>query len=318
MPYNKPYLSPSEQLELIKNRGMAVSDAILAQSCLERIGYYRLSGYWYPYRESTGSGSNVVVADTFRDGTEFSEIVKLYVFDKKLRLLLLDVIERIEIALRVQITLQLGRHGAQAHRDALVLHGNFSRRTSPKTSTTDHLEWLRRHDEAFKKSKEEFSKHFKSKYPGEPPPIWIAAELWDFGAMSVLFSGLKKNDQKSIASKFEVHSFEIMENWLHSINIARNICAHHGRLWNKANVRQPKWPIPQDCLLLSHLYQNTHAQTRVYGMAALCAYLLRSINPNSKWTNRFKELVKEFPKSSIVNIRSAGFIDGWENQEIWN
>src|ERR1700733_7651410 len=107
MAYSKPYLPVTDQLALIKGRGMLVSDDGLPQAYLNKIGYYRLSGYWYPYRKSKQVGGQIVVEDRFRDNTKFSEIVDLYVFDKKLRLLMLDIIERIEIALRVQITLQL-------------------------------------------------------------------------------------------------------------------------------------------------------------------------------------------------------------------
>jgi len=311
MPYNKPYLPVLQQIALIKGRGMGISDDALAASYLEKIGYYRLSGYWYPYRRSP-------VDDNFQDATEFAEIIALYVFDKRLRLLFLDVIERIEIALRVRITLQLGQAGALAHRDALALHGNFAKKADLQTGRTKHKKWLDLHDKSFDKSKEEFVKHFKAKYPNEYPPLWIAAELWDFGAMSMLFSGLKKPDQMAIAQAFNIQSFGIMESWLHAINVARNICAHHSRFWNKANVVQPKWPRGTACPDLSHLYGNTHAQTRVYGIAALCAYLLQSINPNSLWRNRFKELISEFPESSIINLGSAGFPTGWENEPIWN
>jgi abortive infection bacteriophage resistance protein len=116
MAYSKPYLPIPDQLALIKGRGMIISDDALAEAYLNKIGYYRLSGYWYPYRKSTSDGSATIVSDQFRNGTKFSEIVDLYVFDKKLRLLMMDVIERIEIALRVQITLQLGKYGSHAHR----------------------------------------------------------------------------------------------------------------------------------------------------------------------------------------------------------
>src|SRR4051812_27379542 len=167
MAYTKPYLPIADQLALIKGRGMVVSDDALAQAYLKKIGYYRLSGYWYPYRKSKQVGPQRVVEDQFRDQTKFSEIVDLYVFDKKLRLLMLDVIERIEIALRVQIALQLGKHGPLAHSDTAALHPNFSIRPSPKTGKIEHEKWLQRHDDAFQRSREEFAKHFKTKYAGE-------------------------------------------------------------------------------------------------------------------------------------------------------
>jgi abortive infection bacteriophage resistance protein len=313
--YSKPYLEIPDQLALIKSRGMSISDDALAQSFLNRIGYYRLSGYWYPYRESVGTGASVVVGDKFRPNTKFSEVVELYVFDKKLRLLMMDVIERIEIALRVQITLELGKLGSHAHRDASALHPNFQRTYG--SSQSNHQKWLRLHDDAFARSKEEFAKHFKSKYPGEDPPIWIAAELWDFGAMSVLYSGMRKNGQLAIAQFFGVPSFQIMETWLRALNVTRNICAHHSRLWNKPNAVQPKWPTPAQCPDLGHIATDIHALTRVYAIACICAYFLKTINPNSSWLHRFKALAATFPKSTIVNIGSAGFPVDWDKANLW-
>lgn len=163
MAYSKPYLPVSDQLALIKSRGMIISDDALAEAYLNRIGYYRLSGYWYPYRESGGTGASLAVGDKFRTGTKFSEVVELYVFDKKLRLLMMDVIERIEIALRVQITLELGKLGPHAHRDASALHPNFQRPSAPDPTESRHEKWLRLHDDSFDRSKEEFAKHFKSR-----------------------------------------------------------------------------------------------------------------------------------------------------------
>ena len=296
---------------------MLISDDALAQAYLNKIGYYRLSGYWYPYRQSKIVGSDTVVSDDFRDGTKFSEIVDLYVFDKKLRLLMTDVIERIEIALRVQITLQLGKYGLHAHRDASVLHPNFSARPDPVTGELQHQKWLRLHDEAFIRSREEFAKHFKTKYAREHPPIWIAAELWDFGAMSFLYSGMKKTDQIEVAKTFGVTSFEVMSSWLRCINVARNICAHHSRFWNKPNAVRPSWPKAADCPDLGHIERDTNAKARVYGLACMCKYLLRTINPNSGWSDRFKAVVAEFPASKIVNIRSAGFPPDWQKANLW-
>jgi abortive infection bacteriophage resistance protein len=317
MGYSKPYLPVADQLALIKRRGMVISDDALAQSYLNRIGYYRLSGYWYPYRKSEVVDGKRIVLDDFREGTKFSEIVDLYVFDKRLRLLMLDVIERIEIALRVQITLQLGKRGSDAHRDPSALHGNFSVRKDRLTGDTEHDKWLLRHDEAFSRSREEFAKHFKTKYVGEKPPIWIAAELWDFGAMSVLYSGMKRPDQEAVAWMFSVNSPDLMASWLRCINVARNICAHHSRFWNKPNAIRPMWPKKEDCPDLGHIEQDTNAKSRVYGLACICAYLLRTINPNSAWSARFKSTISTFPASKIVHLSSAGFPIDWQKANLW-
>ena len=229
----------------------------------------------------------------------------------------MDVIERIEIALRVQITLQLGKFGPNAHRDPAALHPNFSVRQDPGTGEVGHQKWLVRHDVAFDRSKEEFAKHFKAKYAGERPPIWIAAELWDFGAMSVLYSGMRKTDQVAVAQAFGVTSFAVMTSWLRYINIARNICAHHSRFWNKPNAAIPSWPTSASCPDLGHIETDVRAKTRVYGLACMCAYLLKTINPNSRWADRLKQTISEFPKSDQVSIQSAGFPDNWEKANLW-
>lgn len=54
MPYSKPWLSYNDQLTLLESRGLLITDRAAALEYLERIGYYRLSGYWYAFRERSG------------------------------------------------------------------------------------------------------------------------------------------------------------------------------------------------------------------------------------------------------------------------
>ncbi|NQY59624.1 MAG: Abi family protein [Cognatishimia sp.] len=102
--YTKPFLSIPDQITKIHDRGLKISDQAKATDYLSKIGYYRLSGYWYPLRQSQlvngeDGRPTMQVQDDFRDGSEFAQVVHLYVFDKRLRLLMLDVLERIEVAL---------------------------------------------------------------------------------------------------------------------------------------------------------------------------------------------------------------------------
>ena len=106
---------------------MLITDVAKAETCLHRIGYYRLSGSAYPFsghreivRNKEGSDS-IRLYENFRPETDFSKVMDLYVFDKRLRLLFLDAIERIEVGLRVEVALILGRRGPFAHRDPNTL-----------------------------------------------------------------------------------------------------------------------------------------------------------------------------------------------------
>jgi abortive infection bacteriophage resistance protein len=296
---------------------MVISDRAKATEMLHRIGYYRLSGYWYPFRVTVSSPIGPIIGDNFRPGTELSTVIDLYVFDKKLRLLMLDAFERIEIALRVQLSLTLGKRGPLAHRDPAELHGNFARRTDPATRTVLHQVWLQKTDDNFNTSREEFAKHFKKKYTGDRPPIWIACEAWDFGAMSYLYGGLQHSDATAVAAEYGL-SAEVLGSWIRAINVTRNICAHHSRLWNKPIPTQPRWPTPSSVPDLAHIAGNTHSLTRVYGTAALARFLLRQTSPTTTWPHRLKSLCDTFPPSQIVTLGSAGSPTGWKTQPIWD
>src|SRR5690349_1743582 len=140
-PFSKPYLPVAEQIALLRSRGMQITDEARAAAALERIGYYRLSGYWYPLRGSVvNSDGTTTILDQFQPNAEFGQVVDLYVFDKKLRLIMLDALERVEVGLRTDIALLLGARSALAHREPQHLHSNFARRLMPNRPTTRHAE----------------------------------------------------------------------------------------------------------------------------------------------------------------------------------
>ena len=330
--YTKPFRSVTNQIALLESRGMAITDKTAASACLQRIGYYRLSGYWYPFRKShistnplTGTPlldpftgrPHVVVEDDFCLGTTFQRVMDLYVFDKRLRLLFLDAIERIEVSLRVDIALLIGARDPRAHRDPNQLHGNFSKKVNIQTGQTEFATWLGRLDKTFGRSKEEFVKHFKAKYHGEMPPIWIAIELWDFGMLSIFLSGMKVADQLQLASRYALPRADLLTSWCRNINNVRNICAHHSRLWNRSPADQISPPKTGEIAELDHLSTDRVAQTRIYATAAALHFFLKSINPGSSWATRLKNLRAAFPSSTETDLAHAGFHKNWESLPFW-
>ena len=320
-PYHKPHLDIAGQIALLRSRGMDVADPAKAASYLERIGYYRLSGYWYPLRQSriilgaNGKPATQVI-DDFRAGTSFGQAVDLYVFDKRLRLLFLDAIERIEVAMRVDIALLLGARDPWVHRKVAFLPGSFARRIIPRTGRTAHQDWLSRLDQLTARSKDEFVRHFTARYNG-PLPIWIAIELWDFGMLSTFLAGMAVADQVLIGTKYGVQRPELLASWMRGINLVRNICAHHGRLWNRSLVDQPKPPKVGELPLLDHIATDVFAQSRLYGVAAPMWFLLRTINPTTTWSARLRDQLTAFPAAPGAAIAQSGFPDGWNMLPLW-
>ena len=318
--YPKPYKSIPELLTLIQQRGMEITDIDAATRCLKRVGYYRLSGYWFPFRKShvaTGAeGSAVtVIEDDFRAGARFSDVSDLYVFDKNLRMIILDAVERVEVSLKVSIADLLGQRDPLAYINAAELHPNFSRKN--KQGPTDHERWVAQYRRLEERSKEEFAKIFLDRHPGTEFPIWMAIEFWDFGALSHFISGMKFSDRQALAASYGLTREDLLRGWVRAINVVRNTCAHHSRLWNRPLIDHPSPPKQGDHLWLDHLVGDTIAQRRLYTAAAALQFLLRSVSINSSWAARLKDHCGTFPQSPHLDFRQAGFPANWQQLPLW-
>ena len=331
----KPWLSVDYQLVQLVDRGMAISDPAKARDYLERIGYYRLSGYWYdmrvrdvpfsPLDPKTGNKPKKVVIerpvlDAFKPGTRFQDAVDLYVFDKKLRLLTMDALERIEIALRVDLSHCLGKVDRFAYMNPAIFHNTFASDVSLDSGLTKHHEWLVKHAKLINRSREEFIKHNKQKY-GLPLPIWVACEVWDFGCMSTLFAGLTTEMQDNIAAAYGVSDGRVFASWLRSLNYLRNVCAHHSRLWNRNVVDQPKLPAVSEVTALDGFQGNPNASLRArpFVLLCICQHLMTVINPSSGWGKRLVSLLqKDFPDLRHVGLTLHGMgVDASWEQRAW-
>jgi abortive infection bacteriophage resistance protein len=322
VPYPKPHLDIPDQLALLESRGMAVADRVRAAHYLRRLGYYRLSGYWYPARErqmvlDTAGKTVMAVTDKFRPGTTFERAVDLYVFDKRLRLLFLDAIERIEVALRVDAALLLSVRDPLAHRDPLQVHRNFATKIEGKTGLTRHAAWIGRLDKATAQSKEEFVSRFQAKY-SSPLPIWIAVELWDFGMLSHFVSGMKHPDLVTLAGAYQLTRPELLASWIRNINNVRNVCAHHGRLWNRDLTDDPKRLKPGEIPALDHVFIPGAATSRIYTTGSIIQHFMRQVSPHSSWGTRFKQHIATFPAGPGITLFHAGFRPDWEAQALWS
>lgn len=327
--YPKEWKSFENQLDLVESRGLSVTDRACALTCLERIGYYRLSGYWYAFRERAeaarlGEGSkrpkNVridkVALDEFKAGATFEQAVDLYVFDKKLRMLVMDALERIEIALRVDISHTLAELDKFAYLKSECFHPKFSQLLNDKTGLTKHHAWLSKHAQLITRSKEEFVRHNKEKY-GLPLAIWVACEVWDFGTMSTLYDGLLEDTQDRISVQYGISNGRLFATWLRSLNYLRNVCAHHSRLWNRNIVEQPKLPDTSELAWINVFENDQHARSRCFLQLCMIKHLMGLIHPNSEWSERLEKHLKDFPDLSHLglNLYGMGASENWE--EIW-
>jgi abortive infection bacteriophage resistance protein len=312
--YSRPHLSFKDQVALLKRRNLTITDDQKAEKWLRVVGYQRLKPYWFPFRRTSRITRKLL--ETFRLGTSLGDAVDLYIADKTLRLIFMDALERIEVAVRVDISHTLGKRDRFAHRSATFLDPSRSKQVAKNSKQTRHRVWLRHADRAERRSKVDWVQEFVGKY-GWPLPIWMAVETWDFGTLSHLFELAHPSDRKSIAVQYGVADPEIFLSWLRCLSTVRNICAHHGRLWNEPLVNQPKLPKRNAIPDLSHIQPGSQAHTRLYAAAAIIQFVLKTITPLSHWHYRLENGLAKLARVKGISLSHTGFMAGWKARHLW-
>lgn len=297
-PYTKPALSYADQVARLQQRGMQIADPVAAASKLASISYYRLSAYWHPFRLRDATGA---VESQFSPNTAFEAVIDLYEFDRGLRLLVMDALERIEVVARTAVTHRLGSaYGAFGHEDPANFHPKF-----------DHANWIQGLREETSRSRDAFVEHFKINYAGYPVlPIWMTTELISLGSLSRLYRGMTSVDKHAVAAHFNLHP-KRLQDWLHVLTYVRNVCAHHSRLWNRelaispSAMHEPEWCQP----ILPR-------RDRLFCVLLILRFMLGQSGNGTDWRDTCNALF--IPIAMEARWRRAmGFPDNWLTHPIW-
>ncbi len=309
--FNKTPLSFSDQITLLESRGLLLPNKPKAIAYLQEISYYRLSAYFLPYQTTK---------DIFDTDILFEQIISTYTFDRELRLLVFDCIERIEIAIRTQFIYTMSLNYKDSHwqdnpnhfitpyynKIGLLVnpYGDFQTIISKaKTARTP----------------ETFIKHYITNYhkPANPPS-WMCFELLTVGELSHLYRGLKNNaDKKRIADFFDLHP-SVFTSWLHTITYVRNICAHHSRLWNRDLAIEPEKLLKPKGNWISKPFENNK---RMFYFLCLLKYMLQRANPDNTMKQKLEVQFNKYPDVPIkflgIPSDGKGNLLDWQNEPIW-
>ena len=287
--YPKVAQTREEHIALMKSRGLIINDEQLALHYLRYISYFRLTGYVKSFTDKN---------DQFHDKTKFEDIINLYNFDRKLRLLCLDAIERIEIALRsTMINCVAVSNGAFWHLD----NKNFSN-TEEHQRIIDHIK------RQISKSNDLFIEKHNTKHQDIDHPCWMAFEVISLGTLSQIYAFMFSKKRKEVADKFGLNP-NTFESWIRAISYTRNLCAHHSRVWNRIFVRQPTFS--KNLYKESFYIDNEPKNNRFFAQAIVIQALLSKLVPETQWTLNLNELLEEFPN---INKKSMGFPDDWKSR----
>jgi abortive infection bacteriophage resistance protein len=216
----KPALSVSQQLNILRQRGMNIDDEVKATIFLESTHYYRLNIYFHKFMDSPNH---------YQAGMQFSQIMAVYENDRWLRNKILSVLEQIEIETRTRISHHLAlTYGS----DAFYQHKIFKDRVK-------YQEILRIFaNEISRNKKDPVVVHHQNIYGGLFP-IWVVVEFFSFNTLSKFYKNLLESDKKIIAKSFYNVNDYLYGQWLHVLSIQRNICAHYGYLFRREYPIRP-------------------------------------------------------------------------------
>lgn len=295
----KPAISISDQISLLKSRGMIFNNESLAQHYLKNISYYRLKGYWWDMQIQGGSHN-------FTSASNFDDVIRRYNFDRHLRLILFDGIERVEIALRTKLIYHMS-----------LSYGPYWYQESQFFSDIDIFNYnLASINRELKRSKEIFIVDHKNRFPNQSIEAFKLLEIISFGTLSKMYKNLSHQlpEKAQIAKEMGLHLHAELSSWLEAIVYLRNIIAHHSRLWSRNMVKKPKVRInnPMNDWLDQPLIANQ--KKKVFLIASTLIYLCNVVTPNHQVKVKILNLINS---NADMPIYKLGFMGDWRSNPIW-
>lgn len=298
--FDKPALAWPQQIEHLRAKGMQIDDEDHARYWLQHVSYYRLSAYWLYFEHPKQYNG-----PRFRPGTSFSRVTALYDFDRILRRLVMRGTEHVEVALRGSWAYQLGQLGgghryldASLYEDRREFYSNLSKLAA---------------ETGF--SRETYVKHYRESYDAPAvPPVWMVAEMMSFGQLSRWYSNLRNRALRNRISRSLGLPETLLVPLVRHVTDLRNICAHHGRLWNRGFLIPPKLAQKPADLRETLDQAATQAPAKLYNGACLIAHIVRTVAPESTWLADFAAHIQTHPENDFT---SMGFPADWRTRPLW-
>jgi len=305
MKYTKSPISVDEQIAKLEKRGLNFLDKTSAREYLKNIGCYRLRSYTYPFQNNTDP--DVDHAFILKDIC-FEDIIDLYLFDRRLRNLIFNELEKIEVAVRTKMSLVYSVstedpwwfEAAERYKDK-----NFYEKLVENIKA-DVL-----------RSNEDFIRHYKEKYDSpEMPPSWMTLEVVSFGALSRMYGLLRDSREKQkITEEFGIRKSDVLSNWLHAFSNLRNCCAHHSRIWNRRFAIHLKLSYNTTNPFLSKSETETLEHNKIFAILCAVKYIVDIISPGNSFKKNLVALLND--RHLLLTLKEMGFPNDWENLPVW-
>ena len=329
-----PPLSIPALAQLLIEQGLPPSDRDLIEKRLFSLSYYKLEEYTWPFRKLASKEENTR-SPYFKDDVDIGLIWGTYLFDRKLRLLLLDAIERIETALKNQVSqvLTLSSGVNNPHAECIGL-SNFKGK---------YEKWLHDAQTEYDNSDNPRIAHYRQMRGIEDVkalPLWIVMELLSFGGLRIIYTAMSDESKQQLAVAMGMDK-KFISSSLFLFNKVRNKCAHHGRVWNHSWSRanksgtgstplfpasslpsDPLWRCTWDeqtesCELLGNPAHNAYLNTKHTAFVFFLAKVwLDKVAPTSHWKERVENTIAPHGTLNLA-ARDAGFRKNCFEHPLW-
>lgn len=302
--FDKKPFTLSQQVKQLQERGLIIKYPRIAEKYLINISYYRLGEYWYVMQSNKKK-------HVFKPNSKFEDVIALYNFDAELRLLLFDVIEKIEISLRTKLIYYLSHEIDPwwfQNKDCFI-DENFFKMT---------LYSLKKEIKRSENKDAVLKKHYKKYSKDKLPHAWKTIEYTSLGNLSKIYSNLsnKVKSKKIIAREFGAVNHTYLPSWLQSLAQIRNFCAHHSRLWNRnlpSTVKLLPNPPNPWILELTNVPKEDEF-SKLYVHMCLMRYMLNTILPKNEFGIRLNNLFEKYPN---VDPNALGMKAKWQEEPLW-
>ena len=266
---------------------MIIPDREHAAHYLRHIGHHRLSSYWRPFLlQSTHSTDHV-----FQKGVDFGHVIAYYTFDGYLRSTLTEALGQIEVSARALWAGQLAAEGGEkAHLNPNLFTGQEYRKNLPEL------------EQSYQRIAERGNPDWND------ATIWEVTEAMSFGQLSKWYGTVADRQiRRAIAKSYHVNP-RILLSILRNLAHLRNICAHHGRLWNRS--LRTGLVVPNAVAS----YCNVNAEDQLYNRLVIIAFLVGIIDPENYWKSELVDLMDAY---RIIDKDRMGFPANWMDLEVW-
>jgi abortive infection bacteriophage resistance protein len=323
------YESVDSLLEILRSRGLAIGNEALARHYLDTIGYHRISAFFPSFYEDEKRFDGEIP-------TSIEDIFHLYSFDRRLRLLIMGPLEKVEVALRALIIREMGDYlkrrglpptidlsdkrfynlaGEKKGKDKLTQNEVSYQIAMQNCREGARQHWMARFPSAQKKNyqitKEIWAGLFPQYY--KDIPAWELLQTASFGPLIHIYSILTNELSVSIAKHFKLHN-KRLKTIFFALKELRNACAHHEAVWNWDSLNKSvEFPFPNRYRILAGIIEEN--QNLLYPYCALIHILLSVLSyGKSTWHRRLKKLVNEF---STLYGTTMGFPKEWQTMPFW-